>query len=129
MNTQDTEPLKPCPFCGGGAEQTSALYDIKCTACGAEINSLSPVRDWNRRDESEQLRKELEELRRWKESALESMAKVPIQEIAKALDMPPGVDIGPGILPRINALKKDFRRALETIDELNEAAIERGDVC
>lgn len=55
----------------------------------------------------ESLRAELKELKLWKESALESMAKVPLQEIAKALDMTLGVDIGPEILPRINALKSE----------------------
>lgn len=40
--------LKDCPFCGGGAEPTSR-FDVKCTACGAEINSQTPETDWNRR--------------------------------------------------------------------------------
>ena len=45
-----SEELKPCPFCGGGAQETSR-FDVKCTGCGAEINAQpgQAAEFWNRR--------------------------------------------------------------------------------
>ena len=47
----------------------------------------------------------IEELRRGKAEALESMAKLPLQEIGKEMGLHIGEDISPKILPYIRSLK------------------------
>lgn len=52
--------LKPCPFCGGEAEErrsgrgSEPKFEIVCTACGCKtfktVASPSHIRAWNRRD-------------------------------------------------------------------------------
>ena len=50
LTAPPSNTLKPCPFCGGEAEQTSR-FDVKCNGCGAEINALPGQAPelWNRR--------------------------------------------------------------------------------
>jgi hypothetical protein len=49
-----SEPLKPCPFCGGKADSRSAIdfHRVRCLACDCEVyhdsRSLAEAR-WNRR--------------------------------------------------------------------------------
>lgn len=53
-----------------------------------------------------QLEREVIELTEWKESAMSVWP--PMQQIAKELGMPPGMDIGPNIIPYIKKLKSSY---------------------
>jgi hypothetical protein len=68
------------------------------------------------------LRREIEELKGWKDSAMNVMGSMSLQEIGKVLGMTPGTDIGPEILPRINSLKEERDKAVAFASR-----IERGD--
>lgn len=71
----DKEELKPCPFCGGEAE--NQLREVRCIDCGASINasySGRAVHNWNARNNP--LITELRaENARLKQSANELMAR------------------------------------------------------
>lgn len=56
----ETEELKPCPFCGGEAEINygmtygfSYLYEPRCSSCGCMLDTYSTegeaIEAWNRR--------------------------------------------------------------------------------
>lgn len=59
-----SEKLKPCPFCGGEAKLTKAIYGawIQCLGCRADSTMMPCVESagkaWNTRAECGELRSE-----------------------------------------------------------------------
>jgi hypothetical protein len=58
--------------------------------------------------------KQIAELQAWRRSSMEVMNEIDLQAIAKELNMPLGVSIGPRILPGIKALRARVEE-LETL--------------
>lgn len=59
---------------------------------------------------SDRLLKEIEQLKRWKESAMEVMNDINLQEIRKILNVKLGEDIPVKILPAIKSLKAEIEQ-------------------
>lgn len=53
MTSPTDEELKPCPFCGGAAEQFFGVVSCKSSMCGARLSCDgridSAIQGWNRR--------------------------------------------------------------------------------
>ena len=89
------EKLKPCPFCGGGAQLADALLSgipvVTCDRCGATVYDspaevLSAVAAWNRRASDAALAKAREAAREALEEARGGlMNKYVADKIAAAL--------------------------------------------
>ena len=77
--------------------------------------------------ELEDREKELEELKAWKEEAIEVMNKLQLQEIGKELQLPLGSDIPSQILPEIKRIKAITDEAISILaakDMLYKSALD-----
>jgi hypothetical protein len=72
-------------------------------------------------------KKELDELKAWKEEAMEVMNKLQLQEIGKELQLPLGSDIPSQILPEIKRIKAILDEAISLLaakDMLYKSALD-----
>lgn len=69
------------------------------------------------------LKEEIAQLKVWKESALEQLNSVKLQDVGKELDVPLGVSVPSQILPGIIKLKIEKRLAKEKIDRIKVADV------
>ncbi len=65
---------------------------------------------------------ELEQLRHWKAEALEVLRGYQAQELAVALDLPLGTQIGPQVLPAVEKLKARLASLAELPEDLRNEA-------
>ena len=123
MNNKNYTPIKP--------KRSSALLEEREKRLIAEKSNYYRVeRELTHQEVIElyqKTKKELDELKAWKEEVTEVMNKFKLQEIGKELQLPLGSDIPSQILPEIKRIKAITDEAISLLaakDRLYKAALD-----
>lgn len=108
-------PAPPAPHADLLSDLRIQLADARRKATAEKDRA---DRNWtvyaNSEAECMRLRRENDDLRKWRQEQLEAIAEVDFQEVAKLLDVPLGDRIGPHIVSGIKRLKEAAQRVRPT---------------
>ena len=94
-----------CPIIGPDAGHTATISVEDLLEAARDIESL--------REQLAAKDKRIAELEQWKREGIEVESRWDIQEVARELEVPPGYNIRPEILPRIKQLKEQLAAMIE----------------